>query len=1227
MVNQGDISVWSSATNQITLSQSDVLGSGGEGAVYSLASHPDLVAKIYHSDRRTDAVINKLDVMINYPPRTEDDLTGHLFVAWPRQFVYDSASEVIGFLMPKVEKTHSLFEYYNPALRRRHAPQINYANLCSVAKSLAVALDRLHGINYTYLVGDINESNAYITEDEHVTLIDADSFQVTDSRTTPPTIYRCVVGKPEYTPPELQGVSFAQVDRNVHHDNFALAVVIYQLLMEGTHPFRGRYTGAGEPPKVESCISSGYFLHSASRTVPLRPMPTAVEWDTLHEDIRALFRKCFDDGHTDPQSRPAPRDWVDALDEAMRDLKQCARNASHWYFDKQASTSGSTPCTWCERVANIGIESFPDHPGAQTFIPPAQAAQPPPPTPPSPTAPTLPPPTAPTLPPPSTGGGPPLPRSHATGIPSWVMLLGLGWLTMQLFFGDDNLSFIAEIPLYLALVGLLFVTMFWRGRVGSLLHRLLPSHLGSFGAATVAFLWGAPGNRRPLWLRILLVSVMWIVLTIPIILMTLVIEQTRSTVEAAVISLIPTPTPAPTYTPEPTSTPILAPIASSPADISALNLVPSDFDNLDMLAFKKVFDAENLPEGYAHEVTGAYRNCLNDVGVSIDEVDILAHPHVPGGTLTIVSGKFSHSDVSDRLDARGFAKVLYQGSELWTSAQACIDDAEYQHNVDAVAVLEDEYIIIGDEALVKLILETVKEGGSELRLNASITRALGEADQVVRAWTSTDGCVAHNCLNYALVWSASAENNALDLLYVGMFTNAGSAGEGRSAMEAWMSENHRVLRMDVNQDEEFIVIDTTISFAASEPSPTPIHTPEPRNTPLPAVIVPTNTLVPTSTPTHTPAPTDTPTPRPTFTPSPTPTSTHTASPTATYTPSPTNTPTPLPTLTPTPLPTATHTPLPTSTPTPSPCLHFGPSANLNRCDLSGRDFRGFDLSGANLAYANLKGVNFKDAVLSNATIAGASVEGINLTNVDLSTTDVSGIQSFNKAVLLKVVFPVGVELAEATFVDADLSRSSLVGANLENADFTGANLYRADLTNSVLTEANFRRADLDDAILDGANLQGANLVSADFSEIDFENNPIFRGADLRNANFLRATLNGVDFSGARLEEANFNRAEMKAAIFTNADMNEADMQDANAQGVRFDGADVSETDFSESDLMGANFQGADIEDAKFTEADLTGANFSGALNADSAFFRETICSDGNVSESCYFEGRLHGVSP
>ena len=980
------MSVWSSVTNHITLSQSDVLGSGGEGAVYGLQSHPDLVAKIYHPNRRTDAVISKLDVMINYPPRTEDDQTGHLFVAWPRQLVYDSASDVIGFLMPKVEKTNSLFEYYNPALRRRNAPHIHYANLCSVAKSLATALDRLHGSGY--VVGDINESNAYITENEHVTLIDADSFQITDYQTTPSTIYRCLVGKPEYTPPELQGVSFADVDRNIHHDRFALAVVIYQLLMEGTHPFRGIYTGPGEKPQVEACISRGYFLHSGSRSVPLRPVPSAVEWDRLHEDIRALFRKCFDDGHTDPQARPAPREWVDALDEAMRCLQQCSQNASHWYFDNQPD------CTWCLRAVVVGVDAFPFHPGTQTAAPPQSSPQ---------TQTTQPPP--PLQPQPQPQSQPPLPQ------PQTHLSVNRGWMSAILSMIHDSV---------LSILRFMFMP---------------PGQLWKIGGVAV--------------------------------ICTVAVWQ-QSGAFFFVCSLLM----------------LLVGVAMTDRESQFIRMLAAN-------GFRR-------PPAW----------------------------------------------INSRQSRRTILKLLLASSLAFVGGTMTIS--------------------LAGGAIANWYWQSVVPPGTS---GPSFLCSLG--------------------------WEPACPPTPAPAMPVAALAPTNSPPP------------------------------TSVSTPTTVASLTPV----PPNTPIAAAIVPTNTPIPTYTPTHTPAPTNTPTPRATFTPSPTFTSTATSSPTATHTPVPTSTPTPLPTLTPTPLPTATHTPLPTFTPTPSPCLHFGPSADLNRCDLSGRDFRGFDLSGANLAYANLTGVNFKDAVLTDATIAGASVEGINLTNVDLSTTDISSIQSFNKAILVKAVFPTDSELAETTFVDADLSRSSLVGANFENADFTGASLYRADLTGAVLTEGNFRRANLDEAVLDGANLQGANLVSGDFSEIDFEINPNFRGADLRNANFLRATLNGVDFSGARLEEANFNRAEMKAAIFVNADLNEADMRGANAQGARFDGADVSDMDFSEAELSNANFQGANIEDAKFTEADLTGANFSGALNADSAFFRETVCSDGNLSESCYFEGRLHGVKP
>ena len=121
------------------------LGAGGEGSVFDIRDKPDIVAKIYHPERRTSNVFKKLGLMIQYPPRTEDENSGHLYVAWPKHLVYDSADNAIGFAMPKVNKKNSLFDYYIPSRRKKSAPHVNYAGLCKVAQSLAKSLDELHG--------------------------------------------------------------------------------------------------------------------------------------------------------------------------------------------------------------------------------------------------------------------------------------------------------------------------------------------------------------------------------------------------------------------------------------------------------------------------------------------------------------------------------------------------------------------------------------------------------------------------------------------------------------------------------------------------------------------------------------------------------------------------------------------------------------------------------------------------------------------------------------------------------------------------------------------------------------------------------------------------------------------------------------------------------------------------------------------------------------------------
>ena len=411
--------VWSRRTGHIALRSEDIVGAGAEGTVYRLPSFSNLVAKIYGRDRIDDERSRKLQVMIGYPPRTRDDRTGHVYVAWPGDTVHDTEQgPVVGFLMPEVDKGNTLVQYFNPRQRRLRAGHVNYANLCSVAKSLSVALDQLNGAGY--VVGDINESNAFVTDDQQVTLIDADSFQVTDNQTG--VVFPCKVGKPEYTAPEIQGQDFDNVTRHINHDRFALAVIIYQLLMEGMHPFSGVYTGAGEPLHVEDNITRGHFLHASGVNflIPLQPRPGSLPWESLPENIRALFQRCFVDGHSDPSARPWAREWAEVLDVALNSMVQCSDNRSHWYFN--LATGGSvSECTWCARIRTVGVDSFPYHPDSRhPVVPAVQQPQPTPPPdtsvssgsgggapPPQPTPPQPPPipPTPPSLPPRRRGRG------------------------------------------------------------------------------------------------------------------------------------------------------------------------------------------------------------------------------------------------------------------------------------------------------------------------------------------------------------------------------------------------------------------------------------------------------------------------------------------------------------------------------------------------------------------------------------------------------------------------------------------------------------------------------------------------------------------------------------------------------------------------------------------------------------------------------------------------------
>ena len=321
-----------------------ILGRGGEACIYTVPSDAEMVAKVYHKPDRKKA--GKLEAMVLHPPENPTASLGHISIAWPSELIRaaDGSNQIIGFIMPRIRGMRPIIDFYNPRTRRQHCPLFSYQYLLRTARNLAAAFAALHQAGYC--VGDVNESNILVSDTALVTVVDTDSFQVKDPGTD--IVYRTPVGKPEFTPPELQNKTFSECDRTISHDLFGLGVLIFQLLMEGTHPFSGIFQSLGEPPPYEARIAKGHFTYSINRRVPYIPTPIAPSWEILHPTLQQLFIRCFEDGHNNPNIRPNAQTWLLALAEAENALIACEKNPQHLYSNHQHK------CPWCERSAKLG---------------------------------------------------------------------------------------------------------------------------------------------------------------------------------------------------------------------------------------------------------------------------------------------------------------------------------------------------------------------------------------------------------------------------------------------------------------------------------------------------------------------------------------------------------------------------------------------------------------------------------------------------------------------------------------------------------------------------------------------------------------------------------------------------------------------------------------------------------------------------------------------------------
>jgi DNA-binding helix-hairpin-helix protein with protein kinase domain len=343
------------------------LAAGGQGEVFAVASPQGFVFKKYLRAALggDPALERRLRAMVAHPPvEWREPRSGHVTLAWPSDVVLEDGI-FAGFLMPAVDMddTVSLHRVTNPTDRGAATGATSWAQgftwkyLVHSAANLAHATDILHRSGT--VIGDFNESNLRVTREARITFLDCDSMQISDPVSG--ERFFTGVGRPEWTPPELLNADWKTTVRHPSSDLFALAIHIYQLLLEGEHPFRGIWSGAGDKPWVPELARQGIWAHQ--RGGPLSPRPNAIGIGLLPPSITGMFRKAFEDGAVNPAARPTADEWQQALADLEADLRRCKANQAHFY------PGSHTTCAWCGHSRRSG---------PQTSLPPAAAPIPPP---------------------------------------------------------------------------------------------------------------------------------------------------------------------------------------------------------------------------------------------------------------------------------------------------------------------------------------------------------------------------------------------------------------------------------------------------------------------------------------------------------------------------------------------------------------------------------------------------------------------------------------------------------------------------------------------------------------------------------------------------------------------------------------------------------------------------------------------------------------------------------
>ena len=340
------------------------IGAGGEGRVFKISGQ-NLVGKIY---KKVDPEVEKkIRYMVQHPIADLRDSSGKviLALAWPQDILCDDQGVFIGYTMPFIQngvEICTVARGCDMPKAKTMFPNYDWMFNLQVAINLSKAVAYLHSNNC--IVGDLNCKNIMVSPDGLITMLDNDSFDLLD--TVSGIHFRCCAGTQDYLAPELQGRNLRSAGAvfSVHSDNFALAIHIFQLLMNNYHPFTGKnlvviQNSTSVNQRLDHLVNGKCpFIHNYSDlTIPIgAPYLSEMVTPQLVQD----FYRTFDYNAGNIQERMKLRttaaQWVTDLQQYMNliytpgQAYRCSNNQKHYYL-RQAGKCGL--CAAEERLTNF----------------------------------------------------------------------------------------------------------------------------------------------------------------------------------------------------------------------------------------------------------------------------------------------------------------------------------------------------------------------------------------------------------------------------------------------------------------------------------------------------------------------------------------------------------------------------------------------------------------------------------------------------------------------------------------------------------------------------------------------------------------------------------------------------------------------------------------------------------------------------------------------------------